>query len=62
METRAKLDQCVHFIREIQGESGGIYYSSLSAKLDAKTPAALTVGTMQRWDQDYWENQQKDTI
>ena len=63
METQAKVDQCVHFISEIQGERGGeIHYSSLSAKLDAKTPAALTVGTTQCWDKDDWENQQKDTI
>ena len=31
-----------------KGEWGEIYYSSPSAKLDAYTPAALTVGTTPR--------------
>lgn len=60
-EVRAKADQCVHFISQIRGgKIGREPLRNPSDKLDAKTPAALTAGTTQAWNQDAWDNQQKN--
>lgn len=63
MGGKDEVDQCVHFISEIRGSEGGdVLRQQPSAKPGAKTPAALTVGTMQLEPGRLGTQKEKDII
>lgn len=60
VKTRAKADQCVHFISNIQGRVGEIHCGSgAQQNQGARTPPAGTAGTARRSNQCGWNHSKR---